>query len=276
MAERLAPDSLRERLPVRALVAGGAVLFNPALIALSAVWGQVDAVPAMFVLWSLLLLYTGPQSLKREIAALLIFAVAIAMKPQEGFVLPVMLYALYRRYLHRQTRRRDVRRRAQHRHLRRPRARPLGRLGPRVRARARSGSSTSTARAPPSIRYTSANAFNLWGADRLLAHRHLGARGIANFGPVWKLAGIPALYLGWLLFVAGTVLVLWQTHRAIERGAHEARTYMVGLGRGQPALVRRADAHARAVHVPVAGMSRAAGLRAPDPLGVRALSLFSM
>ena len=69
---------------------------------MSAVWGQVDAVPAMFVLWTLLLLYTGPQSLKREIAALLIFAVAIAMKPQEGFVLPVMLYALYRRYLHRQ------------------------------------------------------------------------------------------------------------------------------------------------------------------------------
>ena len=30
------------------------VLFNPAVIALSAGWGQVDAVPAMFVLWSLL------------------------------------------------------------------------------------------------------------------------------------------------------------------------------------------------------------------------------
>ena len=40
---------LRERWPVRALVAA-AVLFNPAVIALSAVWGQVDSVPAMFVL----------------------------------------------------------------------------------------------------------------------------------------------------------------------------------------------------------------------------------
>src|SRR5476649_675158 len=38
LAERIAPASLRERLPVRALVAGGAVLFNPAIIALSAVW----------------------------------------------------------------------------------------------------------------------------------------------------------------------------------------------------------------------------------------------
>ena len=53
---------------MRALVAA-AVLFNPAVIALSAVWGQVDSVPAMFVLWSLLLLFTGPPSLPRELAA---------------------------------------------------------------------------------------------------------------------------------------------------------------------------------------------------------------
>ena len=148
LAERLAPDSLRERLPVRALVAGGAVLFNPAMIALSAVWGQVDVVPAMFVLWALLLLYTGPPSLKREIAALLIFAVAIAMKPQEGFVLPVMLYALYRRYLHRRppsTERSASPSPAHSRSGSGPsRASPSG--------SARLGSCTSTARAPRSTR----------------------------------------------------------------------------------------------------------------------------
>ena len=65
------------------------------------------------------------------------------------------------------------------------------------------------------------------GRHRLLATDVAGAHGIADFGPVWKLAGIPALYIGWLLFAAGTVVVLWQAHRAIERGAHEARTYMV-------------------------------------------------
>src|SRR5256885_2077046 len=102
-AVRLAPTSLKERLPVRALVAA-AVLFNPALIALSAVWGQVDAVPALFVLSSLLLLFTGPPSMRRELGAFLLFAVAIAMKPQSGFVFPIMLYALYRRHLHRRQR----------------------------------------------------------------------------------------------------------------------------------------------------------------------------
>ena len=40
-AARLAPQPIKERWPVRALVAA-AVLFNPAVIALSAVWGQVD------------------------------------------------------------------------------------------------------------------------------------------------------------------------------------------------------------------------------------------
>jgi Gpi18-like mannosyltransferase len=50
-AARLAPRATTERFPVRALVAA-AVLFNPAVIALSAVWGQVDSVPAFFVLAS--------------------------------------------------------------------------------------------------------------------------------------------------------------------------------------------------------------------------------
>jgi Gpi18-like mannosyltransferase len=224
LAERLAPDSLRQRLPVRALVAGFAVLFNPAIIALSAVWGQVDAVPAMLVLWALLLLYTGPQSLRREIAALLIFAMAITMKPQEGFVLPVMLYALYRRYLHRQA----------------LSAALDGALSIAISSALSLGlwavSGLAFGLGPAGLvhfysksasvyPYTSANAFNLWGVvgfwrpDKALVP--------GNGTAVWKLAGIPALYLGWLLFIAGTVLVLWQAHRAIERGAHEARTYMV-------------------------------------------------
>src|SRR6266540_3354019 len=103
LAARIAPASLKERWPVRTLVAAS-VLFNPAVIALSAVWGQVDAVPAAFVLGSLVLLFTGPRALSRELAAFALFALAIAMKPQSGFVLPVMLYALYRRYLHRRPR----------------------------------------------------------------------------------------------------------------------------------------------------------------------------
>ena len=217
-ATRLAPAALKERWPVRALVAG-AVLFNPAVIALSAVWGQVDAVPAMFVLWSLLLLFTGPRSLRCEIAAFLLFAVAIAMKPQSGFVLPVMLYALYRRYLHQ---------------------RPLsevidGALTISVTGvlalGAWSVSGLAFGLGPVSLlRFyshsasvypvTSANAFNLWGA--------LGSwRNDSAGDHVMTVAGISALHFGTLVFLAATAVVLWRAHRALERGAHEARVLSV-------------------------------------------------
>ena len=73
------------------------------LIALSAVWGQVDSVPALFVLASLLLLFTRPPRVRWELAAFLLFAVGIAMKPQIGAGSPVMLYVLFRRHLYRRT-----------------------------------------------------------------------------------------------------------------------------------------------------------------------------
>ena len=217
-AARLAPAALKKRWPVRALVAG-AVLFNPAVIALSAVWGQVDAVPAMFVLWSLLLLFTGPRALRHEIAAFLLFAVAIAMKPQSGFVLPVMLYALYRRYLHR---------------------RPLsevidGALGISMMGVLALGvwavSGLPFGLGPVSLLrfyshsasvypFTSANAFNLWGAIGFWRHDSAGDH-------VMTVAGISALRFGTLLFLAAAAVVLWRAHRAIERGAHEARVLSV-------------------------------------------------
>ncbi len=213
LAVRIAPTSLKERLPVRALVAA-AVLFNPAVIALSAVWGQVDAVPALFVLSSLLLLFTGPRSLRREIAAFMLFAVAIAMKPQSGFVLPVMLYALYRRHLHR-----------------RPRSKlidgalriaapavlsldlwsvsgiPFG-LGPLKLLRFYSHSAAV-------YPVTSANAFNLWGAIGFWRNDSV------------TVAGVSALHFGMLAFAVGVGLTLWRLHRAIERGADEARALTV-------------------------------------------------
>jgi hypothetical protein len=205
---------LNERLPVRPVVAA-AVLFNPAVIMLSAVWGQVDVVPAVFVLWSLFLLFTGPQSLRREIAAFLLFAVAMAMKPQAGFVLPVMLYALYRRYLHG-----------------RPRSEladgalriavsgalslgflfllglPFG-LGPVKLLRFYSDSAST-------YPFTSANAFNLWGAVGFWRHDSAGS------GHFVAVAGIPALYFGMLALAAGVVVVLWRAHREIERGPVQA------------------------------------------------------
>jgi Gpi18-like mannosyltransferase len=217
-ARRIAPASLSERLPVRALVAA-CVLFNPAMIALSAAWGQVDAVPAVFVLSSLLLLFTGPQTARREIGAFLLFALAVAMKPQAGFVLPIMLYALYRRHLHG-----------------RPRSELLGGtlrialpgvlaldlwsisgipfgLGPVELVRFYNHSASV-------YPVTSANAFNLWGVVGFWRNDSIGEH-------VVTVAGIPALRFGLLAFAVGVVLTLWRLHRAIERGAHEGRALAV-------------------------------------------------
>jgi Gpi18-like mannosyltransferase len=219
LAARIAPASLKERWPVRTLVAAS-VLFNPAVIALSAVWGQVDSVPAMLVLWSLLLLFTGRQSLRRELEAFVLFAVAIAMKPQSGFVVPLMLYSLYRRYLHRRTRPELV----------------DGALSIAVIGAVSLGlwavSGLAFGLRPDGLlRFyrqsasvypvTSANAFNLWGAVAFWRNDSTGDH-------VLSVAGISALRLGMLAFLAGVVYVLWRSHRAIERGSDEARVLMVG------------------------------------------------
>lgn len=218
LAARIAPASLARRLPVRALVAAG-VLFNPAVIALSAVWGQVDAVPALFVLGSLLLLFTGPQSLRRELSAFLLFAVAIAMKPQAGFVFPIMLYALYRRHLHGRSRGELV-----------DGALSIGLIGaPSLALWTVSGlpfglgpvSLVRFYRQSASVYpVTSANAFNLWGALGFWRNDSVG-------GQVMHVAGIPALYAGTLAFLLAVVVVLWRVHRAFDRGADQARVLVV-------------------------------------------------
>jgi Gpi18-like mannosyltransferase len=218
-AQRLAPGSLAQRVPVRAVVAA-AVLFNPAIFALSAGWGQVDSVPAFLVLSSLLLLFTGPQSLQRELAAFLLFGIAFSTKPQTCLVFPVMAYALYRRYLYR-------------------RPRPelidgvlsialMGALAVGVWVAAGLSFGLSPVDLVRFYRHsaavqpvTSANAFNFWGAIAFWRHDTSGAG-------VLRIAGVPAIYLGVLVFAAATVWLIWQLHRAIERGIDRARVLIVG------------------------------------------------
>jgi Gpi18-like mannosyltransferase len=218
-ASRITP-SLNERLPVRPLVAA-AVLFNPAVIMDSTVWGQVDVVPAVFVLWSLLLLFTGPRTARREIASFLLFAVAFAIKPQSGFVLPVMLYALYRRHLHGSFRSKLPREILS---IAMPGALALGLwfvlalpfgLGPvKLIHFYRNVASEYPA--------TSAYAFNLWGAVGFRLPDSYGVR-VLEFIPVSRgpvaLAGISAFYLGIILFAAGVGLVLWRAHRFLTGDA---------------------------------------------------------
>jgi Gpi18-like mannosyltransferase len=222
-ATRIAPQSVKERWPVRPLVAA-AVLFNPAVFLLSAVWGQVDVVPAVFVLWSLFLLLTGPQSFRRESAAFLVFAIAVTMKPQSGFVLPVMLYALYRRHFQHRPRTELSRQVVSV-------AVPVGlsltlwflaaapfELGPGGLLRFYQNSASV-------YPVTSAFAFNLWGAVGFLLPDSAGVKlidGIPVSRGAVEFLSLTALHVGMILLAAGVVLVLWRAHRAIERGADEA------------------------------------------------------
>jgi hypothetical protein len=217
-AERLAPASLKDRMPVRAVVAA-AVLFNPAVIALSAGWGQVDSVPVFFVLSSLLLLFTGPRSLRRELSAFLLFGVAFSMKPQACLVFPVMAYALYRRYLHH-----------------RPRPELIDgalsiALAGAISASIWVVSGLAFGLGPVDLvrfyrhsaevsPFTSVNAFNLWGVVAFWRHDAAG-------DAVLRIAGLPAVYVGILAFGAATAWLLWQVHRALERGLDEARVLVV-------------------------------------------------
>ncbi|HTD49661.1 MAG TPA: glycosyltransferase 87 family protein [Acidimicrobiia bacterium] len=214
LAQRLAPAALRSRIPVRALVVA-AVLFNPAVIALSVVWGQVDAIPAFLVLASLLLLVTGRPTARREVAAMILFAAAFAMKPQSGFIFPVLGYALYRRHLHRRNVS-DVVRGV---------ARIVAVGAPALVLLAVSGLPFGLSpvalkdfysKASNGYKITSVWAFNLWGVIGF-------QRGdVRNAGTVVQfVAGVPAFDVGALAFVAGTAYVIWRAHRSINRGHDE-------------------------------------------------------
>jgi len=218
-AERLAPGSLKERIPVRAVVAA-AVLFNPAVLGLSAGWGQVDSVPVLFVLSSLLLLFTGAASLRRDLLAFLLFGIAFSTKPQACLVFPVMAYALYRRYLHHRPRPERI-----------DGALSIVLVGTLAAAvwvisglafGLNPGDLVRFYRHSAAVQpVTSANAFNFWGAIAFWRHD-------ASGGNVLRIAGVPAIDVAVLLFAAATAWLLWQVHRAIERGVDQARVLIVG------------------------------------------------
>lgn len=212
LAVRMSSARLRARLPVRA-VASLAVLASPAVIGVGAAWGQVDSVPACFVMGSLLLLLTGRPSVGRDLAGMASFAVAIAMKPQSGFLVPVIGYLLIRRYLLTVEPQR--------------RMRSLGDLllvvVPPITLWAVSGlpfglSPTglvsfyrSSAEVLP---VTSANAFNLWGAIAFFR----GDQDPWKGQPAVTFLGIPSVVIGTLLFLAGTVWVIVRLHRLARQG----------------------------------------------------------
>ena len=220
-ATRTAPAHLRERIPVRPVVAA-AVLFNPAVLALSTVWGQVDVVPAAFVLASMLLLFTGRHRFSRDLAAMVVFAGAVAMKPQSGFLFPALAYALFRRYLYRVP---PEERWARVRELAVIGGTSLGLFG--VSGIPFGLSPTGLVdfyrNSAKVYDVTSAGAFNLWG----LLGIWRGDNPKSSAGAPLAVLGISPVRIGLVLFVIGVVAVVWRAHRAVEAGHDQARVLLV-------------------------------------------------
>ena len=78
--------------------AAAAVLFNPPIVFLSAIWGQVDTVAALYALGGVLLVLKGETSPRHEAAGAALFALAFATKPQTALLLPVVALVLVLRH----------------------------------------------------------------------------------------------------------------------------------------------------------------------------------
>jgi predicted membrane-bound dolichyl-phosphate-mannose-protein mannosyltransferase len=178
--------------------AAAAILFNPPIVFLSSVWGQVDTVAALYVLAAILLVVKPDASARSEAGAAALLALAFATKPQTAFLFPVVALVLV---------------------LRHTRARPLdaGAVAARLGIPALAFVAVWLGLAVPfsltpgelvafygeagsTYPYTSVWAFNLWG---------VAAFWRADSGPgAFELFGLPAAALGMMAFGAAACYVL--------------------------------------------------------------------
>ena len=98
LAARLTPSGGTRRAPIRA-TAAAAILLNPGLILVSAVWGQVDSLLALLVLAGIYAIAAGPPRVLRKACGVGLLAIAFATKPQALLALPAIVVVLARRYL---------------------------------------------------------------------------------------------------------------------------------------------------------------------------------
>ena len=78
--------------------AAAAILFNPPIVFLSSVWGQVDTVAALYVLAAILLVVKPGSSIRSEAGSAALLALAFATKPQTAFLFPVVALVLVLRH----------------------------------------------------------------------------------------------------------------------------------------------------------------------------------
>ena len=270
LARRLTPLALRRRMPVSGPVAA-AVLLNPAIFFVSAVWGQVDSILAFWVLASLTLLATQEVSLRREAAGMALLAVAVATKPQAAFALPMVVLVLAWRHL------RGVL--AEH-----PGAPRLRTALPGIGRIAFLGAVpvvVGLALLAPfglGLRFTDGFGFDLTapfdfylgaaGTYEVTSVFAFNFWGIAGF---WKpdsgseavrLLGIPAVWIGLTLFVGLAMAVLVRAWRALDEGEHEGRVLVFGAAAlTLVAFVSLTRIHDRYLFMALAGLTVFVGFR---------------
>ena len=217
IAARSTPRSWRNRDAVKAGVAA-AVLFNPAFLFVSAIWGQVDSLTAFLVLAGFLLLATGRRTVVREIGGVAILMLAFGSKPQAVFLLPVAAVLLVWRHLgasDRSSTREGIVRLA-----------GLALLGAGVLillglpfGLSPIGLVRFYQSASGTYPYTSVWAFNLWA---------LGGFWRADVGAdAVTVLGLPAFYAGLGAVAAGTTVVLMRLWRALRRREAEVRVVLL-------------------------------------------------
>jgi dolichyl-phosphate-mannose-protein mannosyltransferase len=219
LATRLVAGQTNARSAITLPVAG-AILLNPALILLSAAWGQVDSVAGFLVLAGLYLAAAGRPSPAREFGGVGLLAIAVATKPQAAFALPLLGIVVVRRHLD-------------------------GAIGLRARLHVavRVGLLAVFAAAvivamfapfgvsPAGIpsfyrdassvyRFTSLWAFNVWGAAGFYR---------PDIGPgAVSLDGLAAYHLGLAAFVVVTVALMALGWRSADRGADPTAVAVFG------------------------------------------------
>lgn len=88
-AKKIIPKNKKSQI-----IAASFILFNPAFIYNSALWGQIDSIPIFFVLLSIyFLLYT-----KRSIVSAVLFTLALLVKPTALIFLPVYIIVFIKKF----------------------------------------------------------------------------------------------------------------------------------------------------------------------------------
>jgi dolichyl-phosphate-mannose-protein mannosyltransferase len=253
IAQRLRPLSTEGRVPVR-VAAAAAILFNPAIILVSAVWGQVDSVLALLVLGALYLLTANPDRTWWTIGGVSLLALAIATKPQAVLAVPIVVLVLVGQML-------------------RARPRPTaGQALGRIALAAGCGFlvlvvlflpfGVGPFEIPEFYRsagavypFTSLWAFNVWGATAFY-RLDSGTDAFAIFG-------IEAFALGLIAFAVGLAWLLWRAWRSRARDVSDLGIAVFGVvATTCLAFALLTRSHERYLYLAVAGLAPLIGRRA--------------